>query len=99
MELTEIEDLFPSDKKEIYKMLNEMGFDLEALEKEFDNYSPKKPLNYKVISEDAIEPKYAYESDSGFDLYSTVDMTLKPFEELYYQQDWYLIYQIHLKFK
>jgi dUTP pyrophosphatase len=79
MELTEIEDLFPSDKKEIYKMLNEMGFDLEALEKEFDNYSPKKPLNYKVISEDAIEPKYAYESDSGFDLYSTVDMTLKPF--------------------
>jgi dUTP pyrophosphatase len=81
--MEEINDLlnqFPNDEAEIKRMLSDMGFDLDDLQREFDNYSPKKPLNYEVVSDNATEPKYAYESDSGFDLHSTIDVNIAPFD-------------------
>lgn len=35
-----------------------------------------KTLGYKKLSPDAVDPKYNYEKDSGFDLYSIEDVAL-----------------------
>jgi len=74
-----IEDLFTDDEDKLKEMLSEMGVDLDELEDSFKNYSPKKELSYEMISEDSVEPKYNYPSDSGFDLHSTEEIVIKPF--------------------
>jgi dUTP pyrophosphatase len=79
MDIDQLEELFTDDESELKKMLLDMGVDLDDLEKEFANYHPRKPLKYEVISDDAVEPSYNYPSDSGFDLYSTEEVTLEPF--------------------
>jgi dUTP pyrophosphatase len=79
VDIDELESLFTEDESELKKMLLDMGVDLDDLQKEFDNYHPRKPLKYEVISEDAVEPSYNYPSDSGFDLYSTEEVVLEPF--------------------
>ena len=59
--------------------LNELGFDLKELERDFQNYSPKIELGYNKLSDDAVTPVYNYESDSGFDLHSTIDLVIPAF--------------------
>lgn len=59
-------------------MLESMGIDVDDLQKQFDDQSEKitetkVPLRYINDSEN-INPDYAYESDSGFDLRSTGDV-------------------------
>ena len=54
--------------------LKEFGVDLEELEKSFNEYQPKLELGYNKLSNDAVDPKYNYPSDSGFDLHSTKDL-------------------------
>lgn len=60
-------------------ILNELGVNIDDIENEFDNYSPRLELGYTKLHEDAIEPKYNYESDSGFDLHSTEEVVIPPF--------------------
>ena len=36
-------------------------------------------MEYKKLSDNSVEPTYNYETDSGFDLYSTVEITIPPF--------------------
>ena len=63
-----------------YNMIyDEFGLDIEQLEQDMLNYSPKLDLGYTKLNIDAIEPTYNYESDSGFDLYSTEEIVLPPF--------------------
>jgi dUTP pyrophosphatase len=59
-------------------LFQEHGVDIKSLEEEMNNYSPKLDLGFKKISEEAITPNYNYESDSGFDLYSTEEVVVKP---------------------
>jgi len=80
--INNIDGFFPDDESDLKKLISEMGIDIEQLEREFANYAPKKELEYEVISDNAVEPKYAYESDSGFDLHSTIDTTIPPFGRL-----------------
>lgn len=75
----DLDKLWTDDESELKKMLLDMGVDLDQLEKDFENYHPRKPLKYEVMSDDAIEPSYNYPSDSGFDLYSTEEIVLSPF--------------------
>ena len=49
---------------------SEFGVDLLAMEDEIRSHKERFPLKFNLIHPDAIEPKYNYESDSGFDLYS-----------------------------
>lgn len=79
MDINNIDSFFPDNEDDLKKLFQSMGFDLDELEKQFDSYAPKQPLNYEVINADAVEPKYAYESDSGFDLHSIIDITIEPF--------------------
>ena len=75
----DLDKLWTDDESELKKMLLDMGVDLDQLEKDFENYHPRKPLKYEVMSDDVIEPSYNYPSDSGFDLYSTEEIVLTPF--------------------
>lgn len=58
------------------EMLKTLGIDVQSMEDEFDKYHPTKELRYEVVSDEAVLPKYNYPSDSGFDLYSTIDIEL-----------------------
>jgi dUTP pyrophosphatase len=55
-------------------IMETLGLDIPELEKEIQEYIPTIDLSYKKTKENAIDPKYAYISDSGFDLYSTEDI-------------------------
>ena len=60
-------------------LYEEFGLNIEDLENDMMNYSPKLDLGYVKLNDDAVEPKYNYDGDSGFDLYSTEDVTIPPF--------------------
>jgi len=55
-------------------IMETLGLDIPELEKEIQEYIPTIDLSYKKTKENAVDPKYAYISDSGFDLYSTEDI-------------------------
>jgi dUTP pyrophosphatase len=60
------------------------GISMKELESAYleaqNNVTNKLNLSYTKISEDAIDPQYAYESDSGFDLWSVEEVHFLPFE-------------------
>jgi len=61
------------------KILEEHGLDMKSLENEMENYTPQLDLGFVKLSEDAMEPKYNYPTDSGFDLHSLIDTEIQPF--------------------
>jgi dUTP pyrophosphatase len=58
---------------------SEFGVDLLSMEEEIRSHKERSPLKYNLIHPDAIDPKYNYESDSGFDLYSVNEVVIPPF--------------------
>ena len=72
-------DLTDENTEDFDIILNELGINIDDIENEFDNYSPRLELGYTKLHEDAVEPKYNYESDSGFDLHSTEEVIIPPF--------------------
>lgn len=60
-------------------ILQEYGLDVKSLEKEMNNYSPKLDLGYVKLRPDAVDPKYNYETDSGFDLHSVEEVEIPAF--------------------
>ena len=68
-----------NDEIDYNVLFKEFGVDINSLENEMNNYSPKMDLGYKKLSSEAIDPKYNYEGDSGFDLYSTEEIVVEPF--------------------
>lgn len=58
---------------------SEFGVDLMAMENEIMSRKEQSPLKYNLVHPDSIDPKYNYESDSGFDLYSVEDIVIPPF--------------------
>jgi dUTP pyrophosphatase len=64
---------------DISKVLSDAGFDLDLkkLEEEMMNPAiPKFTLSYRVSHPDAVEPKYNYTTDSGFDLHSVEEVII-----------------------
>ena len=57
-------------------ILNEYGIDIKQLEKDMINNVTQLDLGYFKLNHDAVSPKYNYESDSGFDLYSTEEIII-----------------------
>jgi dUTP pyrophosphatase len=60
-------------------ILQEYGLDVKSLEREMDNYSPKLDLGYVKLHPDAFDPKYNYETDSGFDLHAVEEVEIPSF--------------------
>jgi dUTP pyrophosphatase len=70
---------FDDDDIDYNQIMDELGIDVKELEKEFDNYTPQLDLGFTKLHPDAFEPKYNYESDSGFDLHSTEEIVINGF--------------------
>jgi len=67
------------DDVNIDNLLNEVGLDLNELEEKMMRPDSRLLLNFAKNNNDAVSPYYNYETDSGFDLYSVVDVTIEPF--------------------
>lgn len=71
-------ELLNNDPNSVFESL---GIDKEVFEKKLgEALKYKAPLKYTKLNSDAVEPKYAYTSDSGFDLHSTEEVHFLPFE-------------------
>ena len=57
-------------------MQNMFGITMDEYSSTLENVMKSKTLGYKKLSSDAVEPKYNFEKDSGFDLYSIEDVSL-----------------------
>jgi dUTP pyrophosphatase len=66
-------------QKELEELLGVDLEDFEDLDDEFFKNSQTRTIEVELIHKDAVFPKYAYLSDSGFDLHSTQDLEIKPF--------------------
>ena len=62
--------------KDIESML---GMSFDEMEQEMTNLSKIRTIKVEPIHDDAVTPKYAYPSDSGFDLHSTEEVIIGPF--------------------
>jgi dUTP pyrophosphatase len=52
---------------------------VDELQEELLAESTKVLLEFQKIKENAVAPEYVYQTDSGFDLYSTEEVLLEPF--------------------
>lgn len=77
----EILEMFDTDNNEkMYdEILEKYGLDIKKLEQEMINTTPKLKLVYHKLNENAVDPVYNYELDSGFDFYSTEEVTIPAF--------------------
>jgi len=60
-------------------ILQEYGLDVKTLETEMKNYTPKLDLGYVKLHPNAFDPKYNYETDSGFDLHAVEEVEIPAF--------------------
>ena len=84
----EIQDLFEKIKKDSgvtpdinYQedLMDMFGLNLDEMEEEMYVAAKTKTINIEIVHKDAVFPRYAYPSDSGFDLHSTEDLEIGPF--------------------
>lgn len=67
-------------EEEFEKKIEEMlGLSFEEMEKEMTNISRLRTIKVALTHENAVIPKYAYPSDSGFDLHATEEVIIGPF--------------------
>lgn len=70
-------DSLDDDKEVDYSQIsNFLGIDFDELQKNIFDDSILLDLNYSKSNVDAIDPEYAYPTDSGFDLYSTEEILI-----------------------
>jgi len=78
----DLESLFSenevNDDLELEALMNEYGIDLNELERVFTEDVPKVQMKIKLTHEDAVLPKFVYDTDSGFDLYSVDEHVIQP---------------------
>lgn len=76
--LKEDSDVSPDDttQKELEELL---GFSFNELNTEMDMMFKTNTIKVKKLHPDAVMPKYAYGSDSGFDLHAVDTHVLSPF--------------------
>ena len=61
-------------------IINAFGLDLNELDRDMGSYSPTIDLIYSKSNPDTVSPKYAYDTDSGFDLHSTEEQWIFGFD-------------------
>lgn len=80
-EIDQLQKLF-SDEIEnlvVKDVIDRHGFDINELEEEMLKSNNKLLIYYSSSSDNSVEPKYAYPTDSGFDLCSTENTYVEPF--------------------
>jgi len=61
-------------------LMDLLGINFDELEEEFKKQSVTIDVKFKKSNVDAKTPEYAYPTDSGFDLYSTEECLILPFD-------------------
>jgi dUTP pyrophosphatase len=56
-----------------------LGMSVDEMDKSHMEMIKTKTLGVELVHDDAKLPSYAYPSDSGFDLYSTIEINIPPF--------------------
>jgi dUTP pyrophosphatase len=77
----EVDTEFTDEDVDVYDnaFIKDMfGIDLEEMEKSILDVVPKVSLQYAKLNEDAVDPFYNYDTDSGFDLHSIEDVEIEP---------------------
>ena len=75
-----LDEIPDTDENVDYNMIMDMyGLDVKELEEDMENYTPTIDLEFMKSNPDSVSPKYAYETDSGFDLYSTEEVWIDSF--------------------
>jgi len=83
--LNEIDLIFDdgnNDNSQYNEIIDEFGLDINKLLKDMGSFNPVMDINYSMSNKDSVEPEYAYETDSGFDLYSTEELYIEPFDRV-----------------
>lgn len=76
----EIKNFDPTgDNEALSSLQEEMGFNINDFQDFIENGLTKKIIPFKKLDTNAVEPDYAYMSDSGFDFFATEDVTLPAF--------------------
>jgi len=80
--LLKIIDEIPDDKVGIdYDfIMDNYGLNIKEIEDDIENYVPTVDLEFMKTNPNAITPNYAYNSDSGFDLYSVEETWVDSFD-------------------
>lgn len=68
-----------SNTMELHDLEETLGMSFDEMEKEMNKVLKQRTIKIKKLSEDAVFPSYAYETDSGFDLHTTQDLEIPPF--------------------
>lgn len=66
-------------QKSLQGIEESLGMSFQEMEDEINNSLRQRKVRVETINDDAVFPKYAYPSDSGFDLHSTQDLEVGPF--------------------
>lgn len=61
-------------------LMDSFGLDIKELEDDMEKYVPQVDLTYRKSNPDATSPTYAYQTDSGFDLFSTEEQWIFGFD-------------------
>ena len=73
-------DSFDEDEEiDLNELSSFLGIDFNELQNDIFKDSVLLSLNFSKSNEDAIDPQYAYPTDSGFDLYSTKEVWIDSF--------------------
>lgn len=82
--LNEIDLIFDEDTEnnQYEEIIDEFGLDINELLKDMDSYNPVMDVNFSTANDFAVFPKYAYPTDSGFDLHSTEELYIEPLDRV-----------------
>ena len=73
-------DLGIETDEEYQKELEELlGLSTEEMENEINQSLRSRTIKVELVNEDSVFPKYAYPSDSGFDLHASEEVIIGPF--------------------
>jgi dUTP pyrophosphatase len=75
----QLESIFGDDEPDYEQIMVEFGLDINELEQEMNNFEQKMNVNYMLSDVNSVDPSYAYPTDSGFDLHSTEEFIIEPF--------------------
>jgi len=79
-EIMNLLDSFDEDEEiDLRELSSFLGIDFNELQNDIFKDSVLLSLNFSKSNEDAIDPQYAYPTDSGFDLYSTKEVWIDSF--------------------
>ena len=79
-EIMNLLDSFDEDEEiDLSELSSFLGIDFNELQNDIFKDSVLLGLNFSKSNEDAIDPQYAYPTDSGFDLYSTKEVWIDSF--------------------